>query len=80
MADETRGAQGDAFDPPPVALSGRNLPVTPEHPIVVEDLTTAFGEHVIHQGLSLTVNRGTSTKPAGSYARNRGPGTLRLRT
>jgi len=58
MADETRGAQGDAFDPPPGALSGRNLPVTPEHPIVVEDLTTAFGEHVIHQGLSLTVNRG----------------------
>jgi len=33
-------------------------PESPEHPIVVEGLRTAFGEHVIHDGLSLTVNRG----------------------
>ncbi|KUO54402.1 MAG: ABC transporter ATP-binding protein [Sphingomonadales bacterium BRH_c3] len=29
-----------------------------EHPIVVEGLKTAFGEHVVHDNLSLTVNRG----------------------
>ncbi len=34
------------------------LSATPAHPIVVENLRTAFGEHVIHDGLSLTVNRG----------------------
>ena len=34
------------------------LHYTGDYPIVVEDLTNAFGEHVIHQGLSLTVRRG----------------------
>ncbi|NBS23311.1 MAG: ATP-binding cassette domain-containing protein [Altererythrobacter sp.] len=29
-----------------------------EHPIVVEGLKTAFGEHVVHENLSLKVNRG----------------------
>lgn len=29
-----------------------------DHPIVVEGLTTCFGEHVVHENLSLTVNRG----------------------
>lgn len=29
-----------------------------EHPIVVEGLRTQFGEHVVHENLSLTVNRG----------------------
>ena len=30
----------------------------PEHPIVIKGLRTAFGDHVIHENLSLTVNRG----------------------
>ena len=39
------------------------LPELPEvftgkHPIVVEGLRNSFGEHVIHENLSLTVNRG----------------------
>ncbi len=29
-----------------------------DHPIVVEGLRTQFGEHVVHEDLSLTVNRG----------------------
>jgi phospholipid/cholesterol/gamma-HCH transport system ATP-binding protein len=29
-----------------------------EHPIVVKGLRTSFGEHVVHEDLSLTVNRG----------------------
>ncbi|MBW8755690.1 MAG: ATP-binding cassette domain-containing protein, partial [Sphingomonadales bacterium] len=29
-----------------------------EHPIVVECLKNSFGDHVIHEDLSLTVNRG----------------------
>jgi phospholipid/cholesterol/gamma-HCH transport system ATP-binding protein len=29
-----------------------------DHPIVVEGLKTAFGEHVVHENLSLKVNRG----------------------
>ncbi len=29
-----------------------------DHPIVVEGLKNSFGDHVIHDGLSLTVNRG----------------------
>ncbi|QIG54808.1 ATP-binding cassette domain-containing protein [Altererythrobacter sp. BO-6] len=29
-----------------------------DHPIVVEGLKTAFGEHVVHENLSLSVNRG----------------------
>ena len=29
-----------------------------EHPIVVEGLRTQFGSHVVHDDLSLTVNRG----------------------
>jgi phospholipid/cholesterol/gamma-HCH transport system ATP-binding protein len=33
-------------------------PFTGEHPIVVKGLKNAFGEHVIHEDLSLTVNRG----------------------
>ena len=31
---------------------------TGEHPIVIKDLTTAFGNHVIHRDLSLKVRRG----------------------
>ncbi len=29
-----------------------------DHPIVVEGLKTQFGTHVVHEDLSLTVNRG----------------------
>jgi len=31
---------------------------TGDHPIVVKDLRNSFGDHVIHEGLSLSVNRG----------------------
>jgi phospholipid/cholesterol/gamma-HCH transport system ATP-binding protein len=43
----------DEADLPPVAEPFRG-----EHPIVVEGLKNSFGEHVIHENLSLTVNRG----------------------
>ncbi|HVR90834.1 MAG TPA: ABC transporter ATP-binding protein [Novosphingobium sp.] len=33
-------------------------PFTGDHPIVIKDLRNAFGDQVIHDGLSLTVNRG----------------------
>ena len=33
-------------------------PFTGEHPIVIEGLRNCFGEQVIHDGLSLTVNKG----------------------
>ena len=29
-----------------------------DHPIIVTDLRNSFGDHVVHEGLSLTVNRG----------------------
>ena len=41
---------GDAHD-----VHGRHQG---DHPIVVEGLKTAFGEHVVHENLSLKVNRG----------------------
>jgi phospholipid/cholesterol/gamma-HCH transport system ATP-binding protein len=34
------------------------MPETPPHPIEVRGLKTCFGDHVIHEGLDLTVNRG----------------------
>ena len=45
------------------ALDEAGLPEIAEHytgahPIVVEGLRNSFGDHVIHEGLSLTVNRG----------------------
>jgi len=40
------------------ALPAIAEPFTGEHPIVVKGLKNAFGEHVIHEDLSLTVNRG----------------------
>ncbi|MBC2663899.1 ABC transporter ATP-binding protein [Novosphingobium flavum] len=39
-------------------MSETFLPDDPQHPIVVENLRNSFGDHVIHEGLSLTVNRG----------------------
>lgn len=44
-------------------LLGQGAPAVHErfrgdHPIVVEGLKTAFGEHVVHENLSLKVNRG----------------------
>jgi phospholipid/cholesterol/gamma-HCH transport system ATP-binding protein len=41
----------DAHDELPPRFTG-------EHPIVVKGLRNSFGEHVIHEGLDLTVNRG----------------------
>jgi phospholipid/cholesterol/gamma-HCH transport system ATP-binding protein len=43
---------------PPGSLDARAMPETPDHPIIVEGLRTCFGDHVIHEDLSLTVNRG----------------------
>jgi phospholipid/cholesterol/gamma-HCH transport system ATP-binding protein len=43
----------DEKELPPVAEPFRG-----EHPIVVKGLKNSFGEHVIHEDLSLTVNRG----------------------
>jgi phospholipid/cholesterol/gamma-HCH transport system ATP-binding protein len=47
-------------DAPEVDAARAELPprFDGEHPIVVEGLRNAFGEHVIHEDLSLTVNRG----------------------
>lgn len=45
-------------EPPIGALEARAMPETPSHPIVVKDLVNRFGEHAVHEGLSLTVNRG----------------------
>jgi phospholipid/cholesterol/gamma-HCH transport system ATP-binding protein len=42
---------GDAQDELPARFAG-------EHPIVVKGLRNSFGEHVIHEDLELTVNRG----------------------
>ena len=33
-------------------------PSRPDHPIIVENLVNRFGDHVVHEGLSLTVYRG----------------------
>ena len=49
--DPTREIEGEAL--PTVAER-----FTGEHPIVIEGLRNAFGDHVIHEDLSLTVNRG----------------------
>ena len=57
MADEPPAATATA-EPPPGALAASEMPRTPAHPIVVEHLTNSFGEHCIHQDLSLTVNKG----------------------
>ena len=46
-------ADVDTDDLPPVAEPFRG-----DHPIIVEGLKNSFGEHVIHENLSLTVNRG----------------------
>ena len=46
----------DPFDK--LKVSGPQAERDGDHPIVVTDLVTAFGDQVIHQGLSLTVNRG----------------------
>jgi phospholipid/cholesterol/gamma-HCH transport system ATP-binding protein len=40
------------------ALPAIAEPFTGEHPIVVKGLRNSFGDHVIHEDLSLTVNRG----------------------
>jgi phospholipid/cholesterol/gamma-HCH transport system ATP-binding protein len=40
------------------ALAKMPEPFTGEHPIIVRGLKNSFGEHVIHEDLSLTVNRG----------------------
>jgi phospholipid/cholesterol/gamma-HCH transport system ATP-binding protein len=53
-ADQNAGrgeATEDAHDELPARFTG-------EHPIVVKGLRNSFGEHVIHEGLDLTVNRG----------------------
>jgi len=44
--------------PPHGALDARAMPETPAHPIEVRGLKTSFGDHIIHEGLDLTVNRG----------------------
>ena len=48
----------DEQNAPAADLSATAMPDALAHPIVVEDLRTCFGDHVIHDGLSLTVNRG----------------------
>ena len=40
------------------AVEGLSEPYDGEYPIVIKGLTNAFGEHVIHQDLSLKVRRG----------------------
>jgi phospholipid/cholesterol/gamma-HCH transport system ATP-binding protein len=40
------------------ALADIAEPFTGKHPIVIEGLKNSFGEHVVHEDLSLTVNRG----------------------
>ena len=52
MSDHSR-AQVDGAALPDIAEHFQG-----EHPIVVEGLRNSFGEHVIHEDLSLTVNRG----------------------
>jgi phospholipid/cholesterol/gamma-HCH transport system ATP-binding protein len=42
----------------PGALDGISEPYRGEYPIVITGLTNAFGEHVIHEDLSLKVRRG----------------------
>ena len=49
--DEAEGAREGAKAALPARFAGK-------HPIVVEGLRNSFGEHVIHEDLSLTVNRG----------------------
>jgi len=48
----------DQTDIPAGELAASAMPESPADPIVVENLRTCFGDHVIHEGLSLTVHRG----------------------
>ena len=53
MSEEQATGPRDEAELPPVAE-----PFHGKHPIVVEGLVNRFGDHVIHEDLSLTVNRG----------------------